>query len=429
MAMNTIKQCLNTHIRNINSSLLVGLLLLLSLPLGAQVDEDVVITMKTNKAIGDTIVMEFADDSETFRLEGATLIEKREAFFLKMFYKVTSPTLKLFGDIGLLMVPRCGLTEIDLGKHTRFGYIDCSNNQLKRLDLSNVTLGSLYCENNQLEELDLSKSPNLKMLTCQNNKLREIDLSNKPKLSEVDCSGNALERLELSGSNLERLNCENNNIRSLDLRSCDNLTRLYCRGNDLGEIDLSHSPECRTLDCSINKLTDIRVSDRTSFVFLSLHSNRLKDSSLKRLVSSLRDVTPNTPFVCIDKKNLNEGNEVSQEIVDLATEKGFSVRDYNGGIGEDGKVSNKGIVYIHPEGISQPRLSRDDLHLYPNPAYTYVNIVGAHHGEPLRLYTLDGKLVRQQILQGEDDSLDLSKLERGIYILLVGPRAKRITLK
>ena len=126
--------------------------------------------------------------------------------------RVTQITLwdnGLSGDAGNTLAPLSKLT-----------YLDCSENSLSDLNLSNNTaLTQLWCYNNNLSELDLSGNVALTDLSCGSNNLSELDLSNNVALTF--------------------LNCCSNNLSDLDLSNNTALTSLYCSNNSLSDLDLS----------------------------------------------------------------------------------------------------------------------------------------------------------------------------------------------
>ena len=88
-------------------------------------------------------------------------------------------------------------------------YLDCSNNQLTRLELTNVSsLTNLLCSDNQLKKLDLSNMPEMHELECSNNQLTRLTITKMPKLHYINCSSNRL--------------------REVDVRHCDSDIFLEC---------------------------------------------------------------------------------------------------------------------------------------------------------------------------------------------------------
>lgn len=79
--------------------------------------------------------------------------------------------------------------------------LDCSNNKLTSLDVSELTkMSSFVCDNNQLTSLDVSKNTNLMYLMCAGNQLKTLDLSNNKYISSISCENNNLYNLDLRGT-------------------------------------------------------------------------------------------------------------------------------------------------------------------------------------------------------------------------------------
>lgn len=76
--------------------------------------------------------------------------------------------------------------------------LDCSDNQLTELDLSqNTALVQLYGEGNQLRSLDLSHNTALEELDCSGNQLTSLDMSHNTKLEFLSCYENQLSELDV----------------------------------------------------------------------------------------------------------------------------------------------------------------------------------------------------------------------------------------
>ena len=118
--------------------------------------------------------------------------------------------------------------------------LDCSINQLSRLDVSqNTALEKLDCSTNQLASLNLSKNAKLKYLYCNQNELTSLDVS--------------------KNTGLDLLNCNRNRLTSLDVSQNEKLEWLYCRQNKLTSLDVSQTA-VTTLNASDNKI-DINVEE------------------------------------------------------------------------------------------------------------------------------------------------------------------------
>lgn len=85
---------------------------------------------------------------------------------------------------------------------------------VSRVEAASVTVLDISGLN--LKSLDiLSWFPNLEVLNCSNNQLKSIDLSLYPKLEELDCSNNQIEELNIRESDLQVLNAEGNPLQKL----------------------------------------------------------------------------------------------------------------------------------------------------------------------------------------------------------------------
>ncbi len=151
-------------------------------------------------------------------------------------------------------------------------------------------LTTLDCDLNQLTSLDVSKNTKLSSLDCSINQLTSLDVSKNTKLSSLDCSHNQLTSLDLSkNTSLEKLGCNNNQLTSLDLSKNTSLQKLVC------------------------------------------YSNQIKGEQMQALVESLPSVTSGN-FYVIDSAVDYEQNVITKEQVKIATDKGWTVYDYSGGI-------------------------------------------------------------------------------------------------
>ena len=139
--------------------------------------------------------------------------------------------------------------------------LDCSDNQLTTLDISNnIALEELICDNNSLTSLDVSKNTALTSLYCSNNQLTFLDVSKNTALTSLDCDKNQLASIDLSSNTaLRGFYCRENNLTSLDVSKNTALTSLYCSNNQLTSLNLSHCVYLWDLLCENNQLTSLNV--------------------------------------------------------------------------------------------------------------------------------------------------------------------------
>ena len=179
--------------------------------------------------------------------------------------------------------------------------LDCSENYLKKLDVSNnPNLTDLNCGNNWLTSLDVSKNTNLNSLACSGNQLTELNVSNNPNLTGLWCDSDNLTSLNLGDiTNLTKLSCNENSLTRLDVSKNTNLTQLWCSHNKLTRLYVSRNTNLTDLGCDHNELTHLEVSNNTGLTKLSCSYNLL----------TVLDVSDNTNIAqlrCDHNKDLTE---------------------------------------------------------------------------------------------------------------------------
>ena len=97
----------------------------------------------------------------------------------------------------------CDIEDLTgLEDFTALTYLNCSNNQLTSLDVSNnIALTTLSCNNNQLTSLDVGQNTALTVLGCNNNQLTSLDISNNTAIWRLQCSNNQLTSLDVKNGN------------------------------------------------------------------------------------------------------------------------------------------------------------------------------------------------------------------------------------
>lgn len=221
-----------------------------------------------------------------------------------------------------------GTTEIDCLK--------LSHNELKSLDLSNMTrIRSLYVSDNPfstsplvigpkpdmrlleinnigaissdfnlsdytnlltfdawnaggLERIDASKCPGLIKLSIDGTNVSSIDLSGNPNLLTLNISDTRISQVDLSKCpNLQQLYCTHESsvnygykLKSLDVSKNPNLVYLFCTGNDLKTLDVTNNPNLGWLTARKNLLTEIDLSKNTYLTSLALSDNHFGFSTL-----------------------------------------------------------------------------------------------------------------------------------------------------
>jgi len=191
----------------------------------------------------------------------------------------------------LLQSVNCGsnkLVSINLSNNKSLRDLTCNNNQLDSLDISsNDALRVLACYNNKISNLDLSNNPKLLGILCDDNRLRSLDLSKNPSLSNLSCRNNLITDLDISNTNISEIlrQLRGNPLEHLKAANCKELTTLYLSGSfsggfQLKTLDISGCTSLKTLNCSENQISELVHSNTPSIEILNCSNNQLSQLDL-----------------------------------------------------------------------------------------------------------------------------------------------------
>jgi hypothetical protein len=74
-------------------------------------------------------------------------------------------------------------------------------------------------------------------------------------------------------------------------------------------------------------------------------------------------------------------------------------------------------LVVLPEELSTGILAPNQSFIYPNPASTVVNIVNANNYETIEVYSVNGQLITKKAVSFEDETVDISDLNEGMYFI------------
>ena len=195
--------------------------------------------------------------------------------------------IKYFTSLTSLDCSDNELTSLNLSNNSLLEELRCGGNQLATLDVSGcLSLASLDCSDNKLTSLDLSKNTALDHLFCGRNKLTTLNVGNNTLLTVLVCSDNKLTSLDLSKNTLVVLGCSGNELTFLDLSKNTALTELYCENNKLTSLDVSNNMTLTELRCYSNDITSLDVSMCRGLK--NLYCAWPNDSSTKLPLTSLK---------------------------------------------------------------------------------------------------------------------------------------------
>ena len=315
------------------------------------------------------------------------------------------------------------IQSLDFSGMTQLEVVDISLGKVESANFTGVTtLKYLSASNNRLVSLSVPNNPNMTYLNCSYNLMTSLDVSGDVALSTLDCNYNFLETLRLDGTiNVYNFNCKRNNLKTLDIKHMKKLENLDCSYNQIKALDLSDLDDIsnstrRSFDCSHNAIealsflhtkvnyiecgyndfTFLDLSDRADLISLSCPHTKL--NYLK--------ITNNQNSPLIDDGNFSRIDLKDNYYLYFICSDSWQVTKYQqylGQIGSNAKVSAQCDL--------KPILS-------PNPTYTATVLYGTEKFTSIKLYDLEGKLIR---VYGESSSfeqyIDLSDVPIGIYIV------------
>ena len=276
----------------------------------------------------------------------------------------------------------------------------CFDNQISSLDISqNSNLLYLHCANNLLSSVDVSQNLNLLTLNCRSNYLTSLDVTQNYNLSEINCGNNPLTSLDVTQNpNLGALHCYSNQLSSIDVTQNQNLNFLNCGSNQLTSLDVTQNPSLRELICYYNQLSSLDVSQNPLLFILYSLDNQLTNLNIKNGNNTILEifVTYNNPnLYCIQVDDIEYANNSNWQKDDWA--------EYSEEC-ELGLEDNNVISFT----------------IYPNPVQDVLFLDSPQQIESVKIYSLHGKLVKEDI----SSSVDVSQLITGLYFAQVTVNGK-----
>jgi len=285
------------------------------------------------------------------------------------------------------------LTNLNLSQNPNIYFLDCSYNLISDLDFSqNLNLDTLYCNNNVLTSLENIQSPFVRYLRCQENQIENLDISYITNLEHLSCYYNQILNLDLTQNpNLTFSNIGGNQITDLDLSQNFNLEYFYCSANPLVNLDVSQNPNLKALVLTNNLLINLNIQNGNNTNLESFWA------------------FGNPDLVCIQVDDENYAN--SQECNLNPPYNGWCKDDW----AEYSEECELGL-----EGTAQINFT-----IYPNPTQDVLNIESQLPIETLKIYNLQGQLIKED----SNSSVDVSQLTTGLYFIQLSVDGKTSTKK
>ena len=162
--------------------------------------------------------------------------------------------------------------------------IDCSYNQIEKLDLSkNKRLIRITCNNNKINSISFPKENKINTLECSSNRLTTIDLKILTSMRNFYCGDNLLTTLDLSkNTQLEYVGCASNKLTSLKTDKLTKLLSITCHKNFLTELNVKNSTNLQTLWCQENRISELDLSNNQDLAYLNCGYNCLTHLDLSK---------------------------------------------------------------------------------------------------------------------------------------------------
>jgi hypothetical protein len=305
------------------------------------------------------------------------------------------------------------IQQLDLSSNVYLEFLNCENNNINDLNISNnPLLDRLFAEDNNLTSIDLSQNPLLYIVDLGQNGLGTIDVTANPQLKSLLLRNTTISAIDLSNNTLlEDIDVSTNNITSLDLVGLNNLQTLLIHDNDISAIDLSDNINLEVLLGMGNDLTSLNLQNNPALTYIACYNNNL---------SSL--ILPPIDTLSTIPHNLGSGNNPSLFCIqcDYPT---YVENNWNIVIDSFSVLSNTCTLSLNENSKA------GTLNIFPNPSASDQITISTSVEGTFQLIDLKGSILKSGNLLKGDNSMDVSALTKGIYIVQVESEDEYLTLR
>lgn len=221
------------------------------------------------------------------------------------------------------------------------------------------------------------------------------------------------------------LTIQNAGITELFLNATSSLTKLDVRNNEIGYLNAGHMPNIDSLDISYNKVSVLTIDACEKLKYINVTGNRLNADDLAKIISKLpaRPANDKGHLVVREVSDNPHANDVWGYAVDVqvAAGKNWWIMTY------DPVQKTYGLykgVATGTEGVAGDNAPQ----VYPIPATNKLYISGIASGTSIKLYSLAGELLSEQVAISGTNELAVAGLPRGQYILVAGDFKQTVLL-
>ncbi len=279
------------------------------------------------------------------------------AFARTYFVSATDTIIRIYGDVTRIMFLKTS------------GLVSDFN-----LD-SNTYITEIWANGLNLFNVNFNNSTNLKILSLVYCQINNIEVSNLDKLLFLDVGGNEeLTRLDLRGlTKLQSLSFDNTGVSEVRIDGLKDLMEVYCYDANLSSMGYD------SLFCALPEYFD----DEYGFIVVVYDSTR---PDYQRYLAS------------------NSQNAISKR---------WFPHDRN----YEPIPTTYGTFDCSSIGMDDVEFNFVEAKVYPNPAIDYLSIETKEMVQRLEVYDALGRKAISKAPNQNNFSLDISNLEKGIYIL------------
>lgn len=229
-----------------------------------------------------------------------------------------------------------------------------------------------------------------------------------------------------SFTNIEFLDCEFNLLSSVDVTQNANLLQLILDDNNLESVDVSQNQNLLALSINTNSLSYLDVAQNTNLVFLVCQANLIEEIDLSQNTNLEWFACAQNPF--LTSLNLKSGNNVVLTYMsanDNPSLECIQVDDVDYAINAGGWFIDQTAYFSEDCSLGIEEHVNSDPKLYPNPAHNMLFIQSAQPIEGVQFYNLNGQLLKEDFC----NSIDISNLPKGFYLVQISIQNKTITKK
>jgi len=331
-------------------------------------------------------------------------------------------------------------------------------------NLKNLLLGDIY--DDKVLELDFSKFPLLQTLSVFSSNFQDLHITNHMYLETIYSFDNNLLTVTLENiPNLKafRMNSDQQEyeyfIDRIELLDFPKLEVLRIKEYNLKELILGDLPKLEEVDLSNNELKYLNASDLSTLKEIDLRNNKLEylnASSFSALEEIILWQNPHLKFLNV-KNGTQEKISLSYKLTELCVDSfqvdsltnadlAFSVIDdcedldndsYDSMVDcdDDNADIYPGAIEIENNNIDEDcdgedlvisyidELLKEEIMLYPNPVKSTLHLNTKSQIKKVHVFSIEGKEIKVNF---ENNTIDVSKLESGIYFIRISMSDGRI---